>query len=108
MKFVIVLLASVLAVTMASQPHPCQCWPDWQPENDAQGWHCVPKSEKSFSCNVDPPPTCVCKDKGKDVSLPSGEINCLGQITKFDKDECEKTAEWESWYQKYPQYRAQH
>ncbi|XP_076265700.1 uncharacterized protein LOC143199638 [Rhynchophorus ferrugineus] len=99
------LLILAVGVMGTSPPHPCQCWPDWQPVKDGDQWYCK-NGDRSFSCNIDIPPLCICMEKGKPVELPLGETNCIHlDQYRFDNTRCEITPELEKWFGKYPQYR---
>ncbi|KAL1506206.1 hypothetical protein ABEB36_005608 [Hypothenemus hampei] len=92
-----------------SPPHPCQCWPDWQPIKDEHEYYCKDtKSEKTFHCNIDLPPICKCKENGQIINRPLGEVNCVEIGRTFDNINCEPDSQWKTWFDKYPQYRLYH
>ncbi|XP_050297148.1 uncharacterized protein LOC126736690 [Anthonomus grandis grandis] len=107
---VFLLMLTWLGWSVGSQLD-CRCWPDWKPVLTEEGdWICKDANlDKTFHCNIDVPPKCVCKDKGVEVQLPLGEINCVGDIQKtYDNINCNSNPEWEAWFGKYPQYRLYH
>ncbi|CAG9772904.1 unnamed protein product [Ceutorhynchus assimilis] len=115
MKLALILLSLSIATVLGtspiqSPPHPCQCWPEWNPVLEGADYHCKDsRSEKTFHCNIEIPPICTCKQNGSLVKLPLGEVNCVGGgHNDYDNTNCETTPEWEAWFNKNPQYRLYH
>ncbi|CAH0550547.1 unnamed protein product [Brassicogethes aeneus] len=107
---VIVVLASVLAVTLSATIENCKCWEGFEAEKEGDDVHCRgTKNHRIFPCDTKKPPTCTCVDEAtkKDVVLDLGETACTGLAGKYVSLSCKPEAEWDAWLKEYPQYRLQ-
>lgn len=84
----------------------CKCWEGFTPQNQTF-CRAIEKGNRVYTiipCGLEEPPTCKCQEStGKEVTLPFGELNCVGK-TAYERVRCEPEIEWNDWFDKHPEF----
>lgn len=105
---VLLLIFSIILV--ASSKETCKCWNNFVVNKDQNGNQLCKNTliDKEYPCGLEQPPNCVCKHKATQTYqiLELGYLNCFrGNPGEFVNFHCDKFEEWDSWFNRNPQYR---
>ncbi|XP_044744096.1 uncharacterized protein LOC123306260 [Coccinella septempunctata] len=100
--FVPLLLTCIVTNTQALNN--CKCWKDFEVVTNPFGdVFCQDKKNRTFNCNEEEPPLCLCTHKGKTVILDLGESNCQS-IDPTRGSWCENREDWVAYFDRHPEF----
>lgn len=84
----------------------CNCWEGYKVSKDPRGAYCKSDTH-GFPCNIEKPPTCTCilSATGKEITLPFGELHCLGIEKTYAQRLCKPEDEWNKWLDAHREFR---